>query len=261
MMQAERDESTIEGVGFERQSIGSGGALIIGRNRVFVPVADVEHSESLIDADDPAAFKPFRNRPRNSAGAGRQVENYFVPFQRKHVGQFFSEISADLGNSAIKISRVLRVIEPRLVIVAVAMLMTVPVPMIVCVAMFVIRSMCMVVFVCVLVATMLMAVAMSLLVFMRVIVTVIVFMSMLLAMSVAMIMFVLVAVTGFVTFVSFVVTGMSVIMFAFVCHFSHPPYFSYPFLPNIGFAFPTKLSYKALSLQGTAKQKRPSAHA
>jgi len=153
MMQAERDESTIEGVGFERQSIGSGGALIIGRNRVFVPVADVEHSQSLIDADDPAAFKPFRNRPRNSAGAGRQVENYFVPFQRKHVGQFFSEISADLGNSAIKISRVLRVIEPRLVIVSVSMLMSVPVLMIVCMAMFVVMSMCMVVFVCVLVAT------------------------------------------------------------------------------------------------------------
>jgi hypothetical protein len=194
----------------------------------------------LINADDSAAFKPFRNRPRHSAGAGRQVENYFVPFQRKHVGQFFSEISADLGNSAIKISRVLRVIEPRLVIVAVAMLMTVPVPMIVCVAMFVIMSMCMVVFVRVLVA-----VAMSLLVFMRVIV----FMSMLLAMSVAMIMFMLVAVTGFVTFVSFVVTGMSVIMFAFVCHFSHPPCFGYA-----RFASPSKLSYKALSLQGTPKQ-------
>jgi hypothetical protein len=175
----------------------------------------------LINADDSAAFKPFRNRPRHSPGAGRQVENYFVPFQRKHVGQFFSEISADLGNSAIKISRVLRVIEPRLVIVAVAMLMTVRVPMIVCVAMFVIMimSMWMVVFVCVLVATMLMAVAMSLLVFMRVIVTVIVFMSMLLAMSVAMIVFVLVAVTGLVTFVSFAVTGMPVIMFRFVFHF------------------------------------------
>ena len=124
----------------------------------------------MINADDAAAFKPFRNRPRHSAGAGRQVENYFVPFQRKHVGQFFSEISADLGNSAIKISRVLRVIEPRLVIAVVAMLMTVPVAMIVCVTMFVITSMCLcvVVFVCVLVATMLMAVAMSLLVFMRV---------------------------------------------------------------------------------------------
>jgi len=168
MMQAERDESTIEGIGFERQSIGSSGALIISGNPILVPVADVEHGQRLINTDDSAAFKPFRNRSRHSTGAGRQVKNYFIPFQRKHVGQFFSEISADLGNSAIKISCVLGIIEPRLVIVSVSMLMSVPVPMIVCVAVFVIMSMCMVVFVCVLVATMLMAVAMSLLVFMRV---------------------------------------------------------------------------------------------
>jgi hypothetical protein len=222
MMQAERDESTIEGIGFERQSIGSAGALIISGNRILVPMADVEHGQRLINPDDPAALKPFRNRSRHSTGAGRQVENYFIPFQRKHVGQFFSEISADLGNSAIKISCVLGIIEPRLVIVSVSMLMSVPVPMIVCVTMFVVVSMCMVVFVRVLVATMLMAVAMSLLVFMRVAVfmatrfmTVLVF---LLMMTVA----------GFMSMIvrfMLVIVAVFVIMFAFVFHFLIHPFF------------------------------------
>ena len=205
MMQAERDESTIEGIGFERQSIRSAGALIISGNRILVPVTDVEHGQCLINADDSAAFKPFRNRPRHSAGAGRQVENYFVPFQRKHVGQFFSEISADLGNSAIKISRVLRIIEPRLVIMTVAMLMTVPVPMIVCVAMFVIMSMCMVV--CVLVA-------------MPLFVRVAVFMTMpFMTVRVFLLMMTMASFMSMIVRFMLVIVAVFVIMFAFVFHF------------------------------------------
>jgi hypothetical protein len=202
MMQAERDESTIEGIGFERQSIRSAGALIISGNRILVPVTHIEHGQCLINADDSAAFKPFRNRPRHSAGAGRQVENCFVPVQRKHVGQFFGEISADLGNSAIKISRVLRVIEPRLVIVAVAMLMTVPVPMIVCVAMFVIMSMCMVVVVSVIVTVLVFMVAMP---FMTV--------------RVFLLMMTMASFMSMIVRFMLVIVAVFVIMFAFVFHF------------------------------------------
>jgi hypothetical protein len=166
-----------------------------------MPVADVEHGQSLIDADDAAAFKPFCNWPRYSASAGRHVEDYFIPFQRQHVGQFFCQLSADLRNAAIKVSRVLRVIEPRLVIVSVSMLMSVTVRMIVCMAVFVSMSLCLLMLVCMFVAAMSLAVSLSVLVLVRVAMTVLVFVSMLMAVSVAMIVFVLMAVTGFVAFV------------------------------------------------------------
>ena len=125
MMQAEGHESTVERIGFERQSIGSSGAEIISRNEIFVPVADVEHGQSLIDADDAATFKSFSNRPRYSAGTGCYVQDYFVPFQRQHVRQFFCQLSADLRNAAVKVGCMLRVMKARLVIVPVSMLVTV----------------------------------------------------------------------------------------------------------------------------------------
>jgi len=55
MVQAERDESAIERVGLERQLVRLTRALNIRRDRLFVLMADVEHRQGLIDANDLAA--------------------------------------------------------------------------------------------------------------------------------------------------------------------------------------------------------------
>ena len=81
-------------------------------------VADVEHGERLINTNDPAALEALRHRPSHSTGARRHVENLFIALQNEHFSQFLGEISADPRGSAIKLSRVLRVVEMSLVSVA-----------------------------------------------------------------------------------------------------------------------------------------------
>jgi len=99
-------------------------------------VADVEHRERLINTNDPAALEALRHRPSHSTGARRHVENLFIALQNKHFSQFLGEISADPRCSAIKLRRVLRIMEMSLVPLAM------PVPMfvtvLVVVSMFVI---------------------------------------------------------------------------------------------------------------------------
>jgi hypothetical protein len=110
-----------------------------------VLVADVEHGKRLINTNDPAALEALRHRPSHSTGTRRHVENLFVALQNEHFSQFLGEISADPRGSAIKLSRVLRVVEMSLVSVAM------PVPMfvtvLVVVSMFVIVRVLMPVFV------------------------------------------------------------------------------------------------------------------
>ena len=117
MVQAEGDKRPVEGVRFERHSIGLTGALIVSTNRIFVLVSDIEHGESLIDTDDPASFQPLRHRPSYSTGARRQVENLFIALQREHIAQFLGQIVADLRGPAVKLSGMLWVMKARLVIV------------------------------------------------------------------------------------------------------------------------------------------------
>jgi hypothetical protein len=88
-----------------------------------VLVADVEHGERLIHTNDPAALEALRHRPSHSTGTRRHVENLFIALQNKHFSQFLGEISADTRGSAIKLRRVLRIVEMTLVSVAM------PVPM------------------------------------------------------------------------------------------------------------------------------------
>ena len=150
VMQAKRHKGAIERFRFKWQSVGFTGALIVRRNRIRVLVADIEHRERLINTDDPAAHEALRHRPSHSTGTRCHVENLFSALQNEHFSQFLGEISADPRGPAIKLSRVLRVVEMSLVSVAM------PVPMfvtvLVVVSMFVIVRVLMPMFVIMLVA-------------------------------------------------------------------------------------------------------------
>jgi hypothetical protein len=173
VMQAKRHKGAIERFRFKWQSVGVTGALIIGRDRIRVFVADVEHGKRLINTDDPAALEALRHRPSHSTGTRRHVENLFVALQNEHFSQFLGEISADPRGSAIKLSRVLRVVEMSLVSVAM------PVPMfvtvLVVVSMFVIVRVLMPVFVIMVSVVMFVAVLGGVSVFMIVLMVVFVF--------------------------------------------------------------------------------------
>jgi hypothetical protein len=136
-------------------------------------VADVEHGKRLINTDDPAALEALRHRPSHSTGTRRHVENLFIALQNEHFSQFLGEISADPRGSAIKLSRVLRVVEMSLVSVAM------PVPMfvtvLVVVSMFVIVRVLMPVFVIMVSVVMFVAVLGGVSVFMIVLMVVFVF--------------------------------------------------------------------------------------
>src|SRR5262245_62888181 len=84
MMQAKRHKGAIERFGFKGQSVSFTGALIIGRNRICVLVADIEHGDRLINTDDPATLEALRHWPSHSTGARRHVENLLVALQHKH---------------------------------------------------------------------------------------------------------------------------------------------------------------------------------
>jgi hypothetical protein len=159
VMQAKRHKGAIERSRFKWQSVGFTGALIIGRNRIGVLVADVEHGERLINTDDPAALEALRHRPSHSTGTRRYIENPFIALQNKHFSQFLGEISADPRSSAIELCRVLRIMKTSFVPVPVAMPVSVIGSMVMPVNMFVIVRVLMPMFMVVL-ATVLMFVIM-----------------------------------------------------------------------------------------------------
>jgi len=126
-MQTKRHKGAIESIGLKRQSIRLSSALTIRGNRICVLVPDVEHGERLINANDPTALKPLRYRPSHSTGPRRHVENSLIALQDQHFSQFLGEISADSRRSAIKLRRVLRIMEMSLVPMSVTMSMFVSV--------------------------------------------------------------------------------------------------------------------------------------
>jgi hypothetical protein len=148
-----------------------------------VLVADIEHGEGLINTDDPAALQALRHRPGHSTGTRRQIENLFVALQNEHFSQFLGQISANSGGSAIKLCRVLRIMEMSLVPVAMAVFvigsMVMPVNMFVIVRvlmpMFVVVFATVLMFVIMLVALMVLAMLMFVSVFMIVLMVVFVF--------------------------------------------------------------------------------------
>jgi len=141
VVQAKRHKGPIESVRFKWQSTRLSSALIVSRNRIVVLVADVEHGEGLINTDDPAAPEALRHRPGHSTCTRRQIENLFVALQNEHFSQFFSEINADPRGSAIKLCRMLRVVEMSFVLAPVAMPVFVIVLMVMVVTMFATVSM------------------------------------------------------------------------------------------------------------------------
>jgi hypothetical protein len=95
-----------------------------------VLVTHVEHGERLIHTDDPTAPEALRHRPSHSTGARRHVEDLFIALQNEHFSQFLGEISADPRGAAIKLRRVLRIMEMSLVPVAMPMIVSVSVLMV-----------------------------------------------------------------------------------------------------------------------------------
>ena len=61
-------------------------------------------------------------RPRDPSGAGRDVEHQLAAFEREHFDQLVRERAANAGQSAlVEFGRMRRVVEPRLMIVAVTL--------------------------------------------------------------------------------------------------------------------------------------------
>ena len=98
-------------------------------------VSHIEHGKRLINTNDPAALEALRHRPSHSTGPRRHVENPLIALQDEHFSQFLGEISANPRGSAIKLRRVLRIME--MSFVPVAMPMFVIVSMLMVVTMFV----------------------------------------------------------------------------------------------------------------------------
>jgi hypothetical protein len=140
VMKTKRHEGAIESVRLKRQRIRLSSALTIRRNRICVLVPDVEHRKRLINTNDPTTLEPLRHRPSHSTGPRRDVENPLIALQDKHFSQFLGEISTNSRGSAIKLRRVLRIMEMSFVPVPVAMPVFVIVSMLMVVTMFVIMA-------------------------------------------------------------------------------------------------------------------------
>ena len=168
-------------------------------------VTDVEHGERLINTDHLAALGPLRHRPSHATGPRRHIENPLIALQDEHFNQLLGKISANPRRAAIKLRRVLRIMEMRLVPVAMTMLMFVSASMLVVMSVLVIMGVSIPVFVSVIVS-----------VFMFVPVDVIVcvgivFMTVIMKVRMAVTMFVLASML-------FVIIRMSVFMFVFFAH-------------------------------------------
>jgi hypothetical protein len=168
-------------------------------------VADLEHGESLINTDYLATLEALRHRSSYSTGPRRHIENPLIALQDEHFNQLLGKISANPRGAAIKLRRVLRIMEMRLVPVAMIMLMFVSASMLVVMSVLVIMGVSMPVFVSVIVS-----------VFMPVLVDVIVcvgivFMTVIMKVRMAVTMFVLASML-------FVIIRMSVFMFVFFAH-------------------------------------------
>src|SRR5262249_39232305 len=100
-------------------------------------VADLEHGESLINTDYLATLEALRHRSSYSTGPRRHIENPLIALQDEHFNQLLGKISANPRGAAIKLRRVLRIMEMRLVPVAMTMLMFVSASMLMIVPMFV----------------------------------------------------------------------------------------------------------------------------
>jgi hypothetical protein len=92
------------------------------RDRIFVLVADVEHRQRLIDADNTPAFDTFRQRPRHTTGAGGQIQNQLIALQSQRFDQLRRQAAAHIRQAAlIELPRVRRIVEASFMLVFVFM--------------------------------------------------------------------------------------------------------------------------------------------
>src|SRR5262249_28271268 len=110
-------------------------------------VADLEHGERLINTDHLATLEALRHRSSYSTGPRRHIENPLIALQDEHFNQLLGKISANPRGAAIKLRRVLRIMEMRLVPVAMTMLMFVSASVLVVMSVLVIMGVSMPVFV------------------------------------------------------------------------------------------------------------------
>jgi hypothetical protein len=136
MVQAKRNKSAIEGAGLIRQFIGLARRLIVGRYRVGVVVADVEHRQRLIDAENPPALEGLGQRPGDTTGTRGKVKDHFAAFERQRFDQLAGQIGSDIRQgAAVKFRRMRRIVEARFLAMIVGVV--VEMPMIVRVVMWV----------------------------------------------------------------------------------------------------------------------------
>ena len=118
MMQAEGYEGAIEGPRLERQLVRFAGAQFIARDRIFMMMADVEHGQRLVDADDAARLHLLRQRPGNPPRARRQIQNRFAALQRQRLDQLGRQLAAHVRQAAlVELGGMSRIFETRFVIV------------------------------------------------------------------------------------------------------------------------------------------------
>jgi hypothetical protein len=96
-----------------------------------MPVADVEHRQGLVDADDAPVFDLFRQWSSHSPGARGQVQHKFIAFDRQHLDQFLRKRIADTGHcrTPVELGGVSGIVESCFVFVAVFVVMLVIVSM------------------------------------------------------------------------------------------------------------------------------------
>ena len=133
-------------------------------------MANVEHRQCLIDADDAPALDMFRQWPGDAPGAGRQVQHNFIAFDRQHLDQFVRQRGANAGHrrTPVELGGMRRIVKSCFVLAAVFVVM----PIIVSVRVFMAVGMCVLVIlgVRVVMAMLALFVIVSMLTFMSVIV-------------------------------------------------------------------------------------------
>jgi hypothetical protein len=94
-------------------------------------MADIEHRQRLIDANDATRLNMFRERPRDTARARRDIQHQLVAFERQHFDQFLRQRGADTGHrrTPVELSGMRRIMKAGFVLVGVFVIVAMAVGM------------------------------------------------------------------------------------------------------------------------------------
>ena len=85
-------------------------------------MADVEHRQRLVDADDAAGLHLLRQRPGDPPGARGQIQNRFAALERQRLDQLGRQLAAHVRQAAlVELGGMSGIFETRFVIVAMGM--------------------------------------------------------------------------------------------------------------------------------------------